>query len=56
MTVAHILPILMLAVSNVFMTFVLVGFSGFWLMQAIRWMTAAGFGFIALGAALVFKG
>lgn len=113
MTVAHIAPILMLAVSNVFMTFawyghlkfptapliaviliswgialfeymlavpanrmghqvytaaqlktiqevitliIFVGFSVFWLKGSISWMTAAGFGFIALGAALVFRG
>ncbi|OZB14264.1 MAG: hypothetical protein B7X55_11560 [Rhodobacterales bacterium 34-62-10] len=113
MTLAHIAPILMLAVSNVFMTFawyghlkfptapllaviliswgiaffeytlavpanrmghqvysaaqlktiqevitliVFVGFSVFWLKESISWTTAAGFGFIALGAAFVFKG
>jgi uncharacterized protein (DUF486 family) len=113
MTLAHVSPILMLAVSNVFMTFawyghlkfpaaplmaviviswgiaffeytlavpanrighqvysaaqlktiqevitliVFVGFSVFWLKEAITWTTAAGFAFIALGAALVFRG
>jgi len=113
MTLAHIAPILMLAMSNVFMTFawyghlkfpaaplmaviliswgiaffeytlavpanrighqvysaaqlktiqevitliVFVGFSVFWLKEAITWTTAAGFAFIALGAALVFRG
>ncbi|MCD1626847.1 MAG: DMT family protein [Paracoccaceae bacterium] len=113
MTLAHISPILMLAVSNVFMTFawyghlkfpaaplfaviviswgiaffeyslavpanrighqvysaaqlktiqevmtliVFVGFSVFWLKETITWTTAAGFAFIALGAALVFRG
>lgn len=113
MTLAHISPILMLAVSNVFMTFawyghlkfpaaplfaviviswgiaffeyslavpanrighqvysaaqlktiqevmtliVFVGLSVFWLKETITWTTAAGFAFIALGAALVFRG
>jgi uncharacterized protein len=113
MTLAHVAPILMLAVSNLFMTFawyghlkfpaaplfaviviswgiaffeytlavpanrighqvysaaqlktiqevitliVFVGFSVFWLKESISWMTAAGFAFIALGAALVFRG
>lgn|SRR5690554_1990001 len=35
---------------------VFVGFSVFWLKEAISLTTAAGFGFIALGAALVFRG
>jgi uncharacterized protein (DUF486 family) len=113
MTMAHITPILMLGLSNVFMTFawyghlkfptaplfaviviswgiaffeytlavpanrmghqvysaaqlktiqevitliVFVGFSVFWLKESISWMTLAGFAFIALGAALVFRG
>jgi uncharacterized protein (DUF486 family) len=113
MTMAHIAPILLLAMSNVFMTFawyghlkfptaplfaviliswgialfeytlavpanrighqvysaaqlktiqevitliVFVGFSVFWLKESISWTTAAGVAFIALGAALVFRG
>lgn len=35
---------------------VFVGFSAFWLKEAISWTTAAGFALIALGAALVFRG
>lgn len=31
-------------------------FSVFWLKQAISWQTGLGFGFIAFGAALVFRG
>lgn len=113
MTLAHVTPILMLALSNVFMTFawyghlaykttalwivvlvswgiaffeywlavpanrmghqvysaaqlktiqevitlvVFVGFSVFWLREAISWQTGLGFVFIAIGAALVFRG
>jgi uncharacterized protein (DUF486 family) len=35
---------------------VFVGFSFFYLKESVSWMTLAGFGFIALGAALVFRG
>jgi len=113
MTMAYIAPIVLLAMSNVFMTFawyghlkfptaplfaviliswgialfeytvavpanrighqvysaaqlkttqevitliVFVVFSVFWLKESISWTTAAGFAFIALGAALVFRG
>lgn len=56
MTVVHFVPILMLAVSNIFMTFVFVGFLVFRLKEVSNWMTAAGFVFFALGAARVFKG
>jgi len=31
-------------------------FSVFWMKQGITWTTGAGFAFIALGAALVFRG
>ena len=43
-------------IQEVITLLVFVGFSVFWLKEAISWRTAAGFGFIALGAALVFKG
>jgi uncharacterized protein (DUF486 family) len=35
---------------------VFVLFSIFWLKESISWSTGLGFGFIALGAALVFRG
>ena len=35
---------------------VFAGFSAFWLKEAITWNTALGFGFIVVGAALVFRG
>ena len=35
---------------------VFVGFSVFYLKESVSWTTLAGFGFIALGAALIFRG
>lgn len=35
---------------------VFVGFSAVYLKESISWVTLLGFGFIALGAALVFRG
>ncbi len=43
-------------IQEVITLIVFVGFSVFWLKESISWMTLAGFGFIALGAALVFRG
>jgi hypothetical protein len=43
-------------IQEVITLVVFVLFSVFWLKEAIRWQTGLGFGFIALGAALVFRG
>lgn len=43
-------------IQEVITLVVFVGFSVFWLKEAISWQTALGFGFIAVGAALVFRG
>lgn len=43
-------------IQEVITLVVFVGFSMFWLKEAITWTTALGFGFIAVGAALVFRG
>ena len=43
-------------IQEVITLVIFVGFSVFWLKETISWTTAAGFGFIALGAALVFRG
>ena len=43
-------------IQEVITLVVFVGFSVFWLKEAISWTTALGFCFIAFGAALVFRG
>lgn len=48
MTMVYVMPILVLVVFA--------AFSVFWLKEAIFWQTGLGFGFIAFGAALVFRG
>jgi len=51
MTSAKLLPVLLLVISNVFMTFAWYGH----LKQAFTWSQATGFAFIALGALFVFR-
>ena len=43
-------------IQEVITLVVFVGFSVFWLKESISWTTGLGFGFIALGAGLVFRG
>ncbi len=43
-------------IQEVITLIIFVGFSVFYLKESVSWMTMAGFGFIAIGAALVFRG
>lgn len=43
-------------IQEVITLIIFVGFSVFYLKESVSWMTIAGFGFIAIGAALVFRG
>ena len=43
-------------IQEVITLLVFAGFSAFWLKEDLSWNTLIGFGFIALGAAFVFRG